>query len=136
MKRIVIFIFTIVCLPAFSQSKKSLLLDHKEGVYLSVLDVAVRGVDSLVYRRKDGFQTESKIENGVETVLLKSKVIWISDKKYVLRSLTMINNDTKVLKDDIVCKIIEVNKEFYVVRAYQNSGGKKIKIDLKLYVYK
>jgi hypothetical protein len=136
MKLIVVALFLVIGLQSFSQSKKDYCRLYKEGTFISVLEQKINGVDSLIYRRENGIQIESSLDDGVETVLLKSKVIWLSDTKYVLRSMTMINNDSKVLKDDIVCKIIDATEEYYIVSAYMQTGGKKQKMQLKLYVYK
>jgi len=115
-----LFIFLV----SFSQDKKPLYHKFKKGTFYSTHLNEKGEQDTLIIRRDGNVQTESSLQNGEEKVLMTLKVIWVSDSKYILRSIKHINNSKSFIIDDVMCKIVETGDNYYVVKGWAKKGKK------------
>jgi hypothetical protein len=133
MKKLIFSLF-IICLtiPVFGQNKKNKAYLYKEGTFYSVFTNDIGDQDTLIVKRENNIQTESIIENKVPREVVKVKVIWLNDSKYILRNVNHVNQSKKFIKDDILCKVIETGDDYYIVKA---KLYKEKPLKIKLYRY-
>ena len=118
---------------SFSQDKKPKYYKFINGVYYTTRINNNGESDTLIIRRNNGIQTESTLQNGKEEVVMKLKVIWINDSKYILRTTTLLTNSKKPRPSDVICKIIETGDNYYAVKAWQQSTKNKMILRLTTY---
>ena len=117
---------------SFSQDKKPKYYKFKDGEFYTTHETKNGNIDTVFVNRKNGIQTESVLKNGEKKVVMKLKVIWVKNSTYILRSYRHINNSKKIIKDDVICKIIETGDGYYLVKA-KLKGGKPFIIRLDVY---
>ena len=132
MKGLLILFTLFIGAGCFSQDKNPLYYKLKEGVFYTTHINKKGEQDTLIVRRTKNVQTESSLKNGKEKILLKLKVVWIKDSKYILRRITHVNNSKSFITGDIMCKIIETGNGYYIVKAWEKKGKKML---ITLYTY-
>ena len=107
--RILILLFTFACLTAaHAQSMGSTNCDYKIGEFY----VITKSDTCCITRTKDR-QTEKCNSSDSSYELI---VIWLSDKKYILRDIHY-NPTTapRVMRNDVVMTVMEINPDSHVV---------------------
>jgi hypothetical protein len=132
MKRILTVVLLLLSAWSFSQDKKPKYYKFINGNYYTTHQNNEGEIDTVVVRRHDNIQIETRLKNGEESEALKLKVIWVNEAKYILRVKTIISNSKKIRPSDVVCKIIETGEDYYIVKAWLKKG-KKMTIRLNVY---
>lgn len=131
MKNFILILLSLaIGIISYAQDKKPKCYKFKTGSFLTVDSKGEsEKLDSVYYIRDNNFQTEYLIKNGKLEQEFKLKIIWINDCKYILRKTTQINNSKKLIKGDVLCKIIETGEDYYIVKA-KMKGGKWLEIKM------
>jgi len=133
MNYFLLLIFFTVSIFGFSQNQNEDCSNYKIGDFITSIDIGNGQKVEVVYSRNEKTQTETLLtKDGELGKSLRFNIIWINDCKYILREILNESKSKKLLRKDILCKIIEIDNDFIVVKA-KMKGKKWLK--MKMYHY-
>lgn len=126
MKNLLCAVLILISLSGFSQKKECDCAKYRTGTFYILND---RTPDDTCFVRRTATTQEEWIPNKLAAVTFQ--VIWIKKCTYLIRDRNLVSTK-KYHFNDVVAKIIETGRDYYVVKAWMPRGKKTL---VTLHVY-
>lgn len=117
--RLILVLALLISSFAYGQKKECDCYKYYTGKFYSTYESKGK-IDTLYITRTKTEQTETT--TGYNQTF---KVIWLSRCKFVIRDYAVRSNEKKILRGDVISKIISTTSNSYVTIAWQK-GNKKM----------